>query len=65
MNLSVIAFLMMASATVLFMAATLAGEWPLKLPAPHRTNHSSQSRRFVFWLSVLEVMLAAIMVYLV
>ena len=50
MSLSMIAFVVMASVSILFMAATLVGEWNFKLPSLNQIGDSSLGPKSVNWL---------------
>jgi hypothetical protein len=43
----------MASVSALFMVATMAGEWKLKLPSLKQTGDSSLSRQSVNWIGAI------------
>ncbi len=53
MDLSIILFIVMASVSALFMVATMAGEWKLKLPSLKQTGDSSLSRQSVNWIGAI------------
>ena len=53
MNMSIIAFVLMASVTVLFMAASLFSEWSFKFPALKQMGESSLGRNSVNWLGAI------------
>lgn len=65
MNMSIIAFIVMASATILFMAATLAGEWQPRLPKLTQTGDSSLGPQSVNWLAAIAFAAAIYVIYLV
>ena len=50
MSISIMAFVLMALVSTLFMAATLVGEGHIKLPALIRTGVSSLGPKSVNWL---------------
>ncbi|HZL79029.1 MAG TPA: hypothetical protein VFC17_09255 [Candidatus Limnocylindrales bacterium] len=51
--MSIIAFVVMASVSILFMATTLVGEWNFKLPPLNQSGDSSLSRKSVNWLGAI------------
>ena len=50
MSMSSITFVLMASVSILFMAATMAGEGNFKLPALNQIGDSSLGPKSVNWL---------------
>jgi hypothetical protein len=53
MSISILAFVVMALVTVLFMAATLVGEANIKLPALIQIGDSSLGPKSVNWLGAV------------
>ena len=64
MNISIIAFTLMAVLTILAAAATVAGEMGLKMPELVQTGDSSLSPRSVNWLATIAFS-AALLVCLI
>jgi hypothetical protein len=60
MNVSLMAFMMMAGATLLFMAAIVVGERVLEIPTMRQTGDSSLSHRSVNWLGALALITAVL-----
>lgn len=58
MNISVIAFLLMAGVTILVVAATVAGELDLKWPRLAQTGDTSLSPQSVNWLAAIAFVAA-------
>ena len=55
MSISILAFVVMALVTVLFMAATLVSEGNIKLPALIQTGDSSLGPKSVNWLGAVAL----------
>jgi hypothetical protein len=53
MSISILAFLLMATVSVLFLAVTVISEGNFKLPALNRTGDSSLGVRSVNWLGAV------------
>ena len=64
MSMSIIAFVVMASVSVLFMAATLVGEWNFNLPSLNQTGDSSLGPKSVNWLGAIAI-IGAVLICLV
>ena len=60
MSLSLIAFMMMASASVFFLTALVIGERMFELSAIRQTGDSSLSHRSVNWLGGLALLMAVL-----
>jgi hypothetical protein len=60
MNLAVIAFIVMATVTVLFAAAILAREMGLPFPARTQTGDTTLSPQSVNWLAASALILAVL-----
>jgi len=54
------AFALIGSLTVLFLAARVGGEGSFKLPALHQTGDSSLSRKSVNWLGAIAFIVAVL-----
>jgi len=64
MDINTIAFALMASITALFLAATLARETDIHLPAMTQSGDTSVGRRSVNWLAAIA-MTAAVLICLI
>jgi hypothetical protein len=51
--MSIMAFMVMASVSIFFMAATLVSGWNFKLPSLKQTGDSSLSKLSVNWLGAM------------
>jgi formate-dependent nitrite reductase membrane component NrfD len=60
MSMSIIAFGVMASVSILFMAATLADKWDIKLPARNQVGDSSLGPKSVNWLGAIAFIVAVL-----
>jgi hypothetical protein len=60
MNLSLMAFMMMAGASVLFLTALLVGEEQFKVAPVRQTGDSSLGRQSVNWLGGLALLTAVL-----
>ena len=58
MSLSIIVFVLMASVSILFLVATVAGESSFKLTSLNQTGDSSLSRKSVNWLGAIAFITA-------
>ncbi len=63
MSMTVIAFAVMTSAAVFFMAATMAREMNFHLPAVNQTGDSSLSPRSVNWLAAAAFIAAVLICF--
>jgi hypothetical protein len=63
-SISIISFVVMAAASVLFVAAAVISEGSFKLPAMHQTGDSSLHAESVNWLGVIAL-IGAVLICLV
>jgi hypothetical protein len=64
MNMSILAFVLMASVSILFLAALLLGEGGLKLPALNQVGDSSLGPKSVNWLGAMAL-IGAVLICLI